>query len=61
MHFLTGRSAALNADIARWIEPAGLLIIEGRGMAETRAATVREPADTRHLRVPADGQPLPGT
>ena len=52
-------SAALNGDVARWFDAAGLPIIEGYGLTENSAAgTVVHPDDMVFGSV---GAPLPGT
>jgi long-chain acyl-CoA synthetase len=52
-------SAALNGDVARWFDAAGLPILEGYGLTENSAAAcVVRPDDIVFGCV---GQPLPGT
>jgi long-chain acyl-CoA synthetase len=56
--FVSG-SAALNGDVARWFDAAGLPIIEGYGLTEnTAAACITRPDDLAFGTV---GQPFPGT
>ncbi len=59
MRVMISGSAALNGDVARWFDAAGLPIIEGYGLTENSAAgTVVRPDD---LVFGSVGQPLPGT
>jgi long-chain acyl-CoA synthetase len=52
-------SAALNGDVARWFDAAGLPILEGYGLTEnTAAACLVRPDDIVFGKV---GSPLPGT
>jgi len=52
-------SAALNGDVARWFDAAGMPILEGYGLTEnTAAACLVRPDDVVFGRV---GSPLPGT
>ncbi len=56
--FVSG-SAALNGDVARWFDAAGLTILEGYGLTEnTAAACITRPEDLEFGTV---GQPFPGT
>ena len=56
--FISG-SAALNGDVARWFDAAGLPILEGYGLTEnTAAACITRPDDMAFGTV---GQPFPGT
>ncbi len=59
MRVMISGSAALNGDVARWFDAAGLPIIEGYGLTENSAAAcVVRPED---LVFGSVGQPLPGT
>jgi long-chain acyl-CoA synthetase len=59
IRFFISGSAALNADVARWFDAAGLLILEGYGLTESSAASfVNRPGSTVFGTV---GWPLPGT
>jgi long-chain acyl-CoA synthetase len=59
MKIMISGSAALNGDVARWFDAAGLPIIEGYGLTENSAAAcVVRPDD---LVFGSVGQPLPGT
>ena len=59
MRVMISGSAALNGDVARWFDAAGLPIIEGYGLTENSAAgCVVRPDDMVFGSV---GQPLPGT
>lgn len=57
-YFISG-SAALNKDIARFFDSAGLTILEGYGLTETSAATCVVRPDAYGTGIV--GQPLPGT
>jgi long-chain acyl-CoA synthetase len=59
IRFFISGSAALNADVARWFDAAGLLILEGYGLTESSAASfVNRPGSNAFGSV---GWPLPGT
>jgi long-chain acyl-CoA synthetase len=59
IRFFISGSAALNADVARWFDAAGLLILEGYGLTESSAASfVNRPGSNTFGSV---GWPLPGT
>lgn len=59
VRFFISGSAALNKDVARWFNAAGITILEGYGMTENFAgATLNHPEDYRFGSV---GKPLPGT
>ena len=59
MKVMISGSAALNGDVARWFDAAGLPIIEGYGLTENSgAACVVHPDD---LVFGSVGNPLPGT
>jgi long-chain acyl-CoA synthetase len=59
VRFFISGSAALNGDVARWFDAAGIPIIEGYGLTEnTAAACVVRPDDMAFGTV---GQPMPGT
>ncbi|HEX6886471.1 MAG TPA: long-chain fatty acid--CoA ligase, partial [Candidatus Nanopelagicales bacterium] len=59
MRLMVSGSAALNGDVARWFDAAGLPIIEGYGLTEnTAAACIVRPDDMVFGSV---GQPFPGT
>jgi len=59
MRLMISGSAALNGDVARWFDAAGLPICEGYGLTENSAAgCVVRPEDMVFGSV---GQPLPGT
>ena len=51
--------APLSREIAEFFRACGLLILEGYGLTETSAGTVRQPPDAGQLGTV--GQPLPGT
>ncbi|MGB7982895.1 MAG: long-chain fatty acid--CoA ligase [Candidatus Nanopelagicales bacterium] len=56
---LVSGSAALNGDVARWFDAAGLPILEGYGLTEnTAAAALTRPDD---IAFGVIGQPFPGT
>jgi len=59
IRFFISGSAALNADVARWFDAAGMLILEGYGLTESSAASfVNRPGSYAFGTV---GWPLPGT
>jgi len=59
IRFFISGSAALNADVARWFDAAGLLILEGYGLTESSAASfVNLPGSYAFGSV---GLPVPGT
>jgi long-chain acyl-CoA synthetase len=59
MRLMVSGSAALNGDVARWFDAAGLPIIEGYGLTENSAAAcIVHPEDLVFGMV---GPPLPGT
>jgi long-chain acyl-CoA synthetase len=59
IRFFISGSAALNADVAKWFDAAGLLILEGYGLTESSAASfVNRPGSCVFGTV---GWPLPGT
>jgi len=59
IRFFISGSAALNADVARWFDSVGLLILEGYGLTESSAASfVNRPGSYAFGSV---GWPLPGT
>ena len=59
IRFFISGSAALNADVARWFDAAGMLILEGYGLTESSAASfVNLPGSYTFGTV---GWPLPGT
>jgi long-chain acyl-CoA synthetase len=59
IRFFISGSAALNADVARWFDAVGLLILEGYGLTESSAASfVNRPGSNAFGSV---GWPLPGT
>lgn len=58
IRFFISGSAALNKDVARWFDAAGLTILEGYGLSENTAATcLVRPEDVAFGTV---GQPIPG-
>jgi long-chain acyl-CoA synthetase len=59
IRFFISGSAALNVDVARWFDAAGILILEGYGLTESSAASfVNRPGAYAFGSV---GWPLPGT
>ncbi len=59
VRFFISGSAALNQDIARWFNAAGIVILEGYGMTENSAGgTVNHPDDNR---IGTVGRALPGS
>jgi long-chain acyl-CoA synthetase len=59
IRFFISGSAALNADVARWFDATGMLILEGYGLTESSAASfVNLPGSYVFGTV---GLPLPGT
>ncbi len=59
MRVMISGSAALNGDVARWFDAAGLPIIEGYGLTENSAAACVVHPD--NLVFGSVGNPLPGT
>ena len=57
-YFVCG-SAALDRDVARWFDAAGMPILEGYGLTETSAATCLVRPDDQSFGTV--GQPIPGT
>jgi long-chain acyl-CoA synthetase len=61
IRFFISGSAALNQDVARWFDAAGLLILEGYGLTETSAASfVNRPVGGSY-QFGSVGWALPGT
>jgi long-chain acyl-CoA synthetase len=59
IRFFISGSAALNSEVARWFDAAGLLILEGYGLTESSAASfVNRPGSYAFGSV---GWPVPGT
>jgi long-chain acyl-CoA synthetase len=59
IRFFISGSAALNSEVARWFDAAGLLILEGYGLTESSAASfVNRPCSYAFGSV---GWPVPGT
>ncbi len=52
-------SAALDREVARWFDAAGMPILEGYGLTETSAASCLVPPDDQVFGTV--GQPIPGT
>ncbi|MBA2696881.1 MAG: long-chain fatty acid--CoA ligase [Actinobacteria bacterium] len=61
IRFFISGSAALNQDVARWFDAAGLLILEGYGLTETSAATFVNRPQPGAYQFGSVGWPLPGT
>ena len=59
VRFFISGAAALNPDVARWFNAAGITILEGYGMTESAAGSVvNRPSDNKFGTV---GIPFPGT
>ncbi len=61
IRFFISGSAALNQDVARWFDAAGLLILEGYGLTETSAAAFVNRPKPGAYQFGSVGWPLPGT
>jgi long-chain acyl-CoA synthetase len=61
IRFFISGSAALNQDVARWFDAAGLLILEGYGLTETSAAAFVNRPQPGAYQFGSVGWPLPGT
>lgn len=59
VRLLVSGSAALNGDVARWFDAAGLMILEGYGLSENSAAACLSRPEI--LAFGYVGPPLPGT
>jgi len=59
IRFFISGSAALNADVARWFDAVGLLILEGYGLTESSAASFVNRPDAYAFG--SVGRPVPGT
>ncbi|MGB7982894.1 MAG: long-chain fatty acid--CoA ligase [Candidatus Nanopelagicales bacterium] len=59
IRLLVSGSAALNGDVARWFDAAGLPILEGYGLTENTAAAAMTRLDD--MAFGTIGQPYPGT
>jgi long-chain acyl-CoA synthetase len=59
IRFFISGSAALNADVARWFDATGMLILEGYGLTESSAASFVNLPTSYHFGTV--GLPLPGT
>jgi long-chain acyl-CoA synthetase len=59
VRFFISGSAALNGDVARWFDAAGIPIIEGYGLTENTAAACVVRLDD--MAFGTVGQPMPGT
>jgi long-chain acyl-CoA synthetase len=59
IRFFISGSAALNADVARWFDATGMLILEGYGLTESSAASFVNRPDANAFG--SVGWPLPGT
>ena len=59
IRFFISGSAALNADVARWFDATGMLILEGYGLTESSAASFVNRPDAYAFG--SVGWPVPGT
>ena len=59
IRFLISGSAALDEELARWFNAAGILVLEGYGLTETSAGSCFNTPSA--LRFGTVGRPLPGT
>ena len=60
VRFFISGAAALNREIAEWFHAAGILILEGYGLTETCAGSLRQPSPTP-TRFGSVGLAFPGT